>query len=132
MDAASQKAVAARATIVGIAQAALWIVFCAALLKVVPRFERIFLDFGAELPEPTKLVITLSHFMIAYWYLAILPICLWPVVNRGVVSALWSSPEKAGAKRAWYVVTWLVPVILLAIVVFALLIPLFGITVKLS
>jgi type IV pilus assembly protein PilC len=33
------------------------------LTKVIPTFEKMFEDFGGELPAPTQLVVNLSHFM---------------------------------------------------------------------
>ncbi len=33
------------------------------LVKVIPVFEKMFADFGGELPGPTQVVISLSHFM---------------------------------------------------------------------
>jgi type IV pilus assembly protein PilC len=36
------------------------------LVKVIPVFEKMFADFGGELPGPTQLVVNLSHFMQSY------------------------------------------------------------------
>ena len=33
------------------------------LVKVIPTFEKMFADFGGELPGPTQLVVTISNFM---------------------------------------------------------------------
>ncbi|MFP8879660.1 MAG: type II secretion system F family protein [Myxococcota bacterium] len=33
------------------------------LVKVIPTFEKMFSDFGGELPGPTQVVVNLSHFM---------------------------------------------------------------------
>ena len=33
------------------------------LVKVIPTFEKMFADFGSELPGPTQVVVNLSHFM---------------------------------------------------------------------
>ncbi len=33
------------------------------LVKVIPTFEKMFADFGGELPGPTKVVVTISNFM---------------------------------------------------------------------
>ena len=33
------------------------------LVKVIPTFEKMFADFGGELPGPTQVVVALSHFM---------------------------------------------------------------------
>lgn len=39
------------------------------LIYVVPQFESVFKGFGADLPAPTRMVIDLSEFMQAYWYM---------------------------------------------------------------
>jgi len=33
------------------------------LVKVIPTFEKMFADFGSELPGPTQVVVNISHFM---------------------------------------------------------------------
>jgi type IV pilus assembly protein PilC len=33
------------------------------LVKVIPTFEKMFADFGGELPGPTQVVVSMSHFM---------------------------------------------------------------------
>jgi type IV pilus assembly protein PilC len=42
----------------------------AMLIFVVPMFESMFSDFGAELPLPTKLLMGLSEVFLSYWYVA--------------------------------------------------------------
>ncbi|GAA5180493.1 type II secretion system F family protein [Niveibacterium umoris] len=39
------------------------------MLFVIPQFKSVFTSFGAELPAPTLLVMSMSDFFIAYWYL---------------------------------------------------------------
>jgi type IV pilus assembly protein PilC len=39
------------------------------LIFVVPQFEDLFSNFGADLPAFTRMVVNLSEFMQAYWYL---------------------------------------------------------------
>jgi len=36
------------------------------LVKIIPTFERMFHDFGGELPMPTQIVVNMSHFMQAW------------------------------------------------------------------
>jgi type IV pilus assembly protein PilC len=36
------------------------------LVKIIPTFERMFKDFGGELPGPTQVVVNMSHFMQAW------------------------------------------------------------------
>lgn len=39
------------------------------LIFVIPTFGDLFNDFGAALPAPTQMVINMSDFLVAYWYL---------------------------------------------------------------
>lgn len=45
------------------------IVVLVLMIWVIPVFEGIFQGFGAELPLPTKILLTISHFIRDYWYL---------------------------------------------------------------
>jgi type IV pilus assembly protein PilC len=38
------------------------------LVFVVPQFEEVFKNFGAELPAFTKLIVAASRFMVSYWW----------------------------------------------------------------
>ncbi|HLM54230.1 MAG TPA: type II secretion system F family protein [Pseudoxanthomonas sp.] len=42
------------------------------LVFVVPQFEAIFQDFGADLPAFTKLIVAASRFMVSWWWLVLL------------------------------------------------------------
>ena len=44
---------------------------------IVPQFEAIFIDFGVELPQMTQVLITASHYVVQYWYLAPLIPAIW-------------------------------------------------------
>ncbi len=39
------------------------------MLFVVPTFQDVFAQFGANLPAPTLVVIAISHFFVSYWYI---------------------------------------------------------------
>ena len=39
------------------------------LIFVIPTFAEMFADFGAALPLPTQIVLNISNFFVAYWYL---------------------------------------------------------------
>lgn len=42
------------------------------LIFVVPQFEDVFKNFGAELPAFTQMIVGASRFLIGYWYLVLL------------------------------------------------------------
>lgn len=42
------------------------------LIFVVPQFEDIFKDFGADLPAFTKMIVAASDFMVSYWWLMLI------------------------------------------------------------
>ena len=54
------------------------IVLIALVAFLVPVFEKIFKDFGGELPAITKFTVFLSHLMLDRWYLLIA--CTWGVI----------------------------------------------------
>jgi len=39
------------------------------LIFVVPQFEEVFANFGADLPAFTKMIVAASRFMVSYWWL---------------------------------------------------------------
>jgi type II secretory pathway component PulF len=118
------------AFITGVKQSALWIALGGALLHYISSFEKIFKDFGYnELPAMTVAVLTLGHFFAAHWYLGLLLILLWPLVNWGVERLVSPSPI---AQELWHVATWTFPFLCAAMVAFALFRPLVVLIEKIS
>ena len=49
---------------------------------IIPKFKKIFSDFGTELPDITKLLMSISDWVVKYWYLIpAIPIGLWLMVK---------------------------------------------------
>ncbi len=42
------------------------------LIFVIPQFESVFKNFGADLPAFTQMLVDMSRFMVAYWWLVLL------------------------------------------------------------
>ena len=42
------------------------------LIFIIPTFAKMFMDFGGELPLPTKIVLMLSNFLQAFWWALVL------------------------------------------------------------
>jgi len=62
------------------------------LLFVVPQFEAVFANFGAQLPAFTQMIVNMSRFMISYWWLVL----MWVVGSiAGVVILYKRSPRFA-------------------------------------
>jgi type IV pilus assembly protein PilC len=52
------------------------------MLKIVPAFQKIFADFGTELPDMTQMLITASDFIVKWWFMIPgVPIGLWLFVK---------------------------------------------------
>jgi type IV pilus assembly protein PilC len=52
------------------------------MLKIVPAFQKIFEDFGTDLPAITILLINISYTVATYWYVLLLvPIALWLLIK---------------------------------------------------
>ena len=69
---------------------------------VVPKFTAIYGRFGAELPLPTKIVIGVSDFMTAYWYVIIALIAVLIFGFKKYVST-------PGGRRVWDGFTMSIP-----------------------
>ncbi len=59
------------------------------LLFVIPVFEKMFADFGGELPAPTQIVIDVSRWSTEHWYLFILV----PIVLVVLFQAIRNNPK---------------------------------------
>ncbi len=46
-----------------------FIVTAVIMIFVVPQFKSVFASFGADLPAPTLIVISMSEFFVAYWHI---------------------------------------------------------------
>ncbi|GAB1392168.1 type II secretion system F family protein [Rhodocyclaceae bacterium] len=61
-----------------------FIVTAVIMIFVVPQFKDIFTSFGADLPGPTLVVMSMSDFFVAYWYL------IFGVTGGGVYGFLYT------------------------------------------
>ncbi len=49
---------------------------------IIPKFKKIFDDFGTELPDMTVILIRVSDAVVNYWYLGpVIPIALWLLIK---------------------------------------------------
>ena len=48
------------------------LVSCILLIFVIPQFETVFKNFGAELPAFTQMLVNASRFMVSYWWMLLL------------------------------------------------------------
>jgi type IV pilus assembly protein PilC len=67
-----------------------FVVVAVIMIFVVPAFKDVFSSFGADLPAPTLMVIAMSEFFVAYWWL------IFGVVGGGLYFFLqaWKRNEK--------------------------------------
>jgi type IV pilus assembly protein PilC len=62
------------------------------LIFVVPQFEDVFKNFGAELPAFTQMIVNASRFLTSYWYIVL----IWVIgVVVGLIFAYKRSPKFA-------------------------------------
>lgn len=47
------------------------------MIQIVPEFEKIFYEFGLDLPPITQSVVSASNWFINYWYVPLLPLLLF-------------------------------------------------------
>jgi type IV pilus assembly protein PilC len=60
------------------------------MIFVIPAFKQVFTSFGADLPAPTLMVIAMSDFMRAYWYVLLLGV-------SGTFYFIWQSWRRSPA-----------------------------------
>lgn len=54
------------------------------MIFVIPAFKQVFASFGADLPAPTLMVMAISDFFVAYWYL------IFGGIGGGLYAFLWT------------------------------------------
>ena len=64
------------------------------MLFVIPEFKSVFANFGAELPAPTLMVITISDAFVAYWCL------IFGALIAAIVAIAWSYKRSAAMQIA--------------------------------
>lgn len=47
------------------------LVACILLIFVIPQFETVFKNFGADLPAFTQMLVSMSRFMVSYWWMVL-------------------------------------------------------------
>ncbi len=60
------------------------------MIFVIPSFKKVFMSFGADLPAPTLMVIAMSDFMVANWYI------VFGILGGGIYGFfyMWKRSEK--------------------------------------
>jgi type IV pilus assembly protein PilC len=48
------------------------VVMCVIMIWVIPAFKQVFTNFGATLPVPTLVVIAISDYFVAYWWVGLI------------------------------------------------------------
>jgi type IV pilus assembly protein PilC len=59
-----------------------FIITAVIMIFVIPAFKQVFTSFGADLPAPTLLVMAISDWFVAYWYI------IFPVIGAGIYGFL--------------------------------------------
>ena len=64
------------------------------MIKIVPAFQKIFEDFGTELPVVTKALINTSYFTYTYWYLI-------PLIPTGLILFIKLIIKFKAGRKGW-------------------------------
>src|SRR4051812_15665134 len=59
-----------------------FIITAVIMIFVIPAFKQVFTSFGADLPAPTLMVMAISDFFVAYWYV------IFPVIGGSIYGFL--------------------------------------------
>jgi type IV pilus assembly protein PilC len=58
------------------------LILCFIMIWIIPKFKRIFMDFGMTLPWLTLQLIAISDWVAQYWYiLPLFPVCWWLMIK---------------------------------------------------
>jgi type IV pilus assembly protein PilC len=58
------------------------LILCFIMIYIIPKFKRIFNDFGMQLPWLTQTLIAVSDWVATYWYvLPLFPLCWWLMIK---------------------------------------------------
>jgi type II secretory pathway component PulF len=122
---------AANATILWLTlHSLLWFSLFALAFFAVPRFKKIFMDFGVELPGSTVLTLCASDWVVDYFYL--LPFVLaWPILADAAVTYVLYQ-EGGSLRRAWLLFMIALPALVVVSAIITLLLPLADLGFELS
>jgi type IV pilus assembly protein PilC len=67
-------------SVVVVAIVVVWII----MVFVIPSFKKVFANFGADLPAPTLIVIGISEWVVAWWWLVFM-IILGTIIGTGIM-----------------------------------------------
>jgi type IV pilus assembly protein PilC len=67
-------------SVVVVAIVVIWII----MVFVIPSFKKVFANFGADLPAPTLIVIAMSEWVVAWWWLVFM-IIIGTVIGTGIM-----------------------------------------------
>jgi len=59
-----------------------FIIVAIIMIFVIPAFKQVFTSFGADLPAPTLMVMAISDWFVAYWYI------IFPAIGGGIYGLL--------------------------------------------
>ncbi|MFL6567431.1 MAG: type II secretion system F family protein [Burkholderiales bacterium] len=59
-----------------------FIIVAVIMIFVIPAFKQVFTSFGADLPAPTLMVMAISDWFVAYWYI------IFPAIGGGIYGFL--------------------------------------------
>jgi type II secretory pathway component PulF len=111
-----------------IAPALAWGLALAILVFAVPKFEAIFKDFGVDLPQMTKVILSVAHL----WPVPVVTVVLILLVDYKVMEELAKLKDGRGYLRVWKTLRIIPPLIALGSLIVGLGLPLINLMTKLS
>jgi type II secretory pathway component PulF len=73
------------------------------LIAVVPRFKKTFADFGMKMPIGTEVLIDISDWMVAFWYLVPLALAPLLVADGAALYLLRRHDRTRILARVWFI-----------------------------
>lgn len=113
---------AANATIIWvIVHSVLWLILLMIAYFVIPRFTKIFMDFGVELSGTTLLILWASDRIVEFFYLVPFALVLPVLADAAVTYMLYQRGSRPGFRRAWLLFMIALPACVLVLSIVALL-----------
>ena len=70
------------------------------LYAIVPRFKKIFEDFGVPLPDVTRSLVEVGDMMVTYFWLPVGPLLMW-LLTVGLLAPGWVVLRHRGVRLPW-------------------------------
>jgi hypothetical protein len=88
--------------VLALVHGAAWVALVLVLLLVVPRYDKMFKDFGLKLPLLTEMVVAASRWVVRYWYVLVPAGVVLLALDAAVLHGLRLAPATRILSWLWF------------------------------